>query len=73
MLCIGKLPASFIELTNLEGLYLFDNFIEGKIPDELCELPRLCGLYMFNNNFEGMHIFDYYCCFYLVPRLIVLL
>lgn len=42
-----------LSLSNLQGLYLFENRLEGEIPMKLCELPRLSGIYLFNNNFTS--------------------
>mmetsp|Transcript_17803 Transcript_17803/g.29869 ORF Transcript_17803/g.29869 Transcript_17803/m.29869 type:complete len:251 (-) Transcript_17803:566-1318(-) len=51
----GNLPAAALtSLRYLEGLYLFDNYIEGAIPLELSRLPRLSGIYLYNNNFTNV-------------------
>jgi hypothetical protein len=50
-------------LHNLEGIYLYDNYLEGKIPRSLLKLPRLSGIYMFSNNLEGIEN-DCFGCFH---------
>jgi hypothetical protein len=54
----GKLPAAMVKLQHLEGLYLFDNYIEGECRRALfCVIPltalqpeRLCVLCAFSTS-----------------------
>lgn len=52
LLWIGTIPKALPGLKKLEGLYLFENYIEGEIPNELAELPHLSGIYLYNNCFK---------------------
>jgi hypothetical protein len=59
LICLtGKLPAAMVKLQHLEGLYLFDNYIEGECTRALfCVTPltgvhpaRLCVLCAFSTS-----------------------
>ncbi|KAL3574651.1 hypothetical protein D5086_022752, partial [Populus alba] len=52
---IGEIPSSIGNntLSNLQYLYLFDNFFNGTIPSFLFALPSLQYLDLHNNNLIG--------------------
>ena len=71
----GKVPLELCSLRRIEGLYLYDNFLQGDCPPALItNLKRsLRGIYLFNNNFENMEAIRELCAKELGPECLVYL
>ena len=46
----GSIPKEIGNLTNLQTLYLYSNYLSGDIPIEMCKLTNLESLGLSNNN-----------------------
>jgi Leucine-rich repeat (LRR) protein len=50
---VGSLPREIGNISTLESLFLFSNFLTGEIPKEIGKLKRLNTIYRYDNQMSG--------------------